>query len=374
MGRRRGQALDEGRTGLDVVVTSAWLPDLCRLPRLAAMLGLAQLVVVVVALMPDGASGWTLGRFLSASGYALWLALAVSALLCLSGRLLSRLAPRIGGLCAVALAAAVAAVAAAVVHGLFVSVGGVGDGWVWPSLRRFVAGSSGVAALITALALRYFYVTDRWQAQIHAIARAEADALQARIRPHFLFNSMNMIAGLLPKNPGLAERAVLDLSDLFRAALEAGEGDSTLADEVELAERYLAIEQLRMGDRLQVRWQRSGPLPWDLTMPRLVLQPLLENAVLHGISRLPKGGVIEISIEASFSLLLVRIRNPSPSPDRAGRGAGHAQRSISHRLAYAFGSGMRMAGGWAAGYYVCEIELPLEGAGAAGKGNEGSDC
>ncbi|MFN3545826.1 MAG: histidine kinase, partial [Thiobacillus sp.] len=88
-----------------------------------------------------------------------------------------------------------------------------------------------------------------------ANARAQADALQARIRPHFLFNSMNLIASLVRRDPVVAERAVLDLSDLFRAALGAGEGDSTLRDECELAERYLSIESLRLGERLQVQWE-----------------------------------------------------------------------------------------------------------------------
>ena len=350
-----------------------WLPDLCRLPRLAAMLGLAELVVVVVALVPDGSPGWSVGRFLSVSGYALWLGLAVSVLLCLARRPLSRFPPRVGSLLAVALAAMVAGLAAAVVHGLFVSVGGAPSDWEWPSLWRFVTGSGGVVALITALALRYFYVTDRWQAQVSAIARAEADALQARIRPHFLFNSMNMIAGLLPRDPALAERAVLDLSDLFRAALGAGEVDSSLAGEVELAERYLAIEELRMGERLRVEWRRSGPLPWELPMPRLVLQPLLENAVLHGISNLPDGGLVEIDLEATPSRLRLRVRNPAPPPEQVASGAGHAQRSIGHRLAYAFGPGARMTGAWADGYYACELDLPLDGAGGKGDGREGGD-
>ena len=351
-----GGRVDNGR------VTEPWLPDLCRLPRLAAMLGLAELVVVVVALVPDGSPGWSLGRFLSVSGYALWLGLAVSVLLCLSRRGLSRFTPRVGSLLAVALAAVVAGLAAALVHGLFVSVGSEQGVWAWPSLWRFVAGSGGVVALITALALRYFYAVDRWQAQLAAHARAEADALQARIRPHFLFNSMNMIAGLLPRDPELAERAVLDLSDLFRAALGAGEIDSSLAGEVELAERYLAIEQLRMGERLQVQWRRSEPLPWELPMPRLVLQPLLENAVLHGISKLPKGGLVEIDLEATPGRLRVRVRNPSPPAKQVGNGAGHARRSIGHRLAYAFGPKARMTGGWADGYYACELDLPLDGA------------
>lgn len=111
MDRRREKAPAEGGTEFEIGAGPSWLPDLCRLPRLAAMLGLAQLVVVVVAMMPDGAPGWTLGRFLSASGYALWLALAVSVLLCLSRRVLSRFPRRIGAVAAVALAALVAGIA-----------------------------------------------------------------------------------------------------------------------------------------------------------------------------------------------------------------------------------------------------------------------
>src|SRR5690606_28006493 len=148
------------------------------------------------------------------------------------------------------------------------------------TMLRFAGGTSAVTALIVAVVLRYLYAIDRWQAQVHASARAQADALQARIRPHFLFNSMNTIAGVIRRDPVVAERAVLDLSDLFRAALGAGQRDSTLAEELELAERYLAIEQLRLGDRLQVEWERREPLPLDLPLPRLVLQPLVENAVL----------------------------------------------------------------------------------------------
>ncbi len=336
-----------------------WFPDLCRPHRLGGMLGLGQLAVVVVALVPDGARVWDIGAFLSASGYALWLALSVSVLLCVSRRALSRLPVRLGAGVAVLAAAAVAALASAIVHGLFAAV------YVdvqLPTFWRFVSGSAAMVALLSALALRYFYVIDRWQAQTSASARAEADALQARIRPHFLFNSMNMIASLLRRDPDLAERAVLDLSDLFRAALGAGEGNSTLREEVSLGERYLGIEQLRLGERLQVEWDLAEPLPWQLPMPRLVLQPLLENAVLHGISRLPEGGTIRVAIAREDDLLAIRVRNPSRAPDAPGvHGAGHALRNVGHRLGYAFGPRARMASGWSGGYYACEIVLPLDG-------------
>lgn len=339
---------------------SPWLPDLCRLPRLAALLGLAELVVVVLALAPDGAQGWHLMRFLYASGFALWMALAVAVLLCKLRMPISRLPQRLGAVAAVAMAAGVAMAGAGIVHALYTTLGseplGVGIG-------RFSGGSAAVTALITALALRHFYVSDRWAAQTEANARAQADALQARIRPHFLFNSMNLIAGLLRRDPALAERAVLDLSDLFRAALGAGEGDSTLAAECELAAQYLSIEQLRLGERLRVEWERREPLPWQLPLPRLILQPLVENAVLHGISRLPEGGKVSIRLWRQGDSLHLRISNPAPGPQAQAsplqRGAGHAQRSIAHRLAWRFGPGARVTAGWADGYYACEVTLPL---------------
>ena len=339
-----------------------WLPELCRLPRLAAMLGLAELVVVVVALAPDGSRHWSVSDFLSASGFALWLSLAVTVCLCAARTALSRLPEAAGTALAVAMTVLIAAVCAGIVHGLYglLDAGGFAR---HIGFWRFTLGSATMTALIVALALRYFYVSDRWAAQVVANARAQADALQARIRPHFLFNSMNLIASLVRRDPVVAERAVLDLSDLFRAALGAGEGDSTLQAECELAERYLSIESLRLGERLQVQWQRDEPLPWSLPMPPLVLQPLVENAVLHGISRLPGGGTIVIALSCVDGQLRIRVHNPAPDPQGRAlpltQGAGHAQRSIAHRLAWRFGPAARMTGAWSDGYYACDITVPV---------------
>ncbi len=340
-----------------------WLPDLCRLTRLATMLGVAELVVLLIALAPDGGADWTPSRFVSASGFALWLALTVSVLLCVSRARLSQLPKALGGGLAIVLAGVVAAIGAVMLYAIDDSLGtGLVPGAV--SARRFALGSAAITALIVAIVLRYLYAVDGWQAQVRASARAEADALQARIKPHFLFNSMNTIVGLVRRDPEVAERAVLDLSDLFRAALGAGEDDSSLAEEVALAERYLAIEQLRLGQRLQVRWQREEPLPWSQPLPRLVLQPLLENAVLHGVSRLPGGGRIDIGLQQHGDELRVWVRNPAPPPreqDAANGGAQHAHRNIDQRLAYAYGKRARMAGRWDEGYYQAEFRVPLGG-------------
>lgn len=343
-----------------------WLPDLCRLTRLATMLGVAELVVLLLALAPDGGVAWTPGRVVSASGFALWLALTVSVLLCVARVRLSRLPRVLGGVLALLLAAAVAALGAALLH---VIDGNLATGMVPEavSLQRFVTGSAAMTVVVVAVVLPYFYAFDAWRAQVRTSARAEADALQARIRPHFLFNSMNTIATLIRQNPAVAERAVLDLSDLFRAALGVGDDDSSLAEEVALAERYLAIEQLRLGERLQVRWQREEPLPWSLPMPRLVLQPLLENAVLHGVSRLSAGGRIEIGLQQHAGMLRLWVRNPAPPPreqDALHAGAQHAHRNIGQRLAYAYGDRSRMTGHWDEGYYQAELRIPLDGGAA----------
>lgn len=340
-----------------------WLPDLCRLTRLATMLGVAELVVLLIALAPDGGAGWTTSRFVSASGFALWLALTVSVLLCLARPRLSRLPRVLGGALALLLAAGVAAAGAALVFVVDLNL----QARMVPadvSIQRFAAGSAAITLVVVATALPYLYAIDAWRAQVRASARAEADALQARIRPHFLFNSMNTIASLVRQDPQRAERAVLDLSDLFRAALGAGDQPSTLAEEVALAERYLAIEELRLGERLRVHWRRDEPLPWSLPMPRLVLQPLLENAVLHGISRLPAGGDVEIVLRQDGDALEVAVRNPAPPPreqDHFGGGAGHAQGNVGQRLAYAFGKRARMTAGWDGGYYHAGFRVPLDG-------------
>lgn len=325
------------------------------------MLGVAELVVVVIALAPNAVMPWTPARFASASGFALWLALTVSVLLCVARHRLSRLPRTLGGALAVLLAALVVACGAVLVHTIdrSLATGLVPAAVSW---QRFTAGSAAIAGLIVAVVLRYLYAVDGWQAQVRASARAEADALQARIRPHFLFNSMNTIAGLLRRDPVVAERAVLDLSDLFRAALGAGSGESSLREEVELTERYLAIEQLRLGERLQVQWRREEPLPWDLPLPRLVLQPLVENAVLHGISHLPAGGTVEIGLASADGMLRVTVRNPALPPrerDAGDGGHGHAQASVAHRLAYAFGPRARMTARWEEGYYLAEFRVPL---------------
>ncbi|MBW3550194.1 MAG: histidine kinase [Proteobacteria bacterium] len=186
----------------------------------------------------------------------------------------------------------------------------------WPSLMlRLTA----IALAVGVLGLAAF--RNHWRARQLAVRakQAELEALQARIRPHFLFNTLNTGAALVHQRPGEAERLLLDLADLFRAAL-AGPHQVSLEDELALARRYLEIEALRFGERLQVRWELPRDLP-PVTVPALSIQPLVENAIRHGVERLP-GGEVEVAVSTTSDTVVVRISNPLPRPDGAAR-PGH---------------------------------------------------
>ncbi|NNG12530.1 MAG: sensor histidine kinase, partial [Halobacteria archaeon] len=218
----------------------------------------------------------------------------------------------------------------------------------------------GVSAVITAVTLRYLFVQHQWRQQLQAEARARVAALQARIRPHFLFNSMNTIAALTRSDPDTAEEAIHDLSDLFRASLDSADERATLEAEITLARRYLNIEALRLGERLSVEWDMKA-LPLDMKVPPLILQPLLENAIYHGIESLPEGGTIRISGEADNGWIAIRVGNPVPGHAVAGRQQGNriAQENIRQRLQLAFGNRAGLETEQHEGHYQVTLRFPV---------------
>jgi two-component system sensor histidine kinase AlgZ len=162
-------------------------------------------------------------------------------------------------------------------------------------------------------------------------------ALQARIRPHFLFNSLNTIASLIPDEPEVAERATEDLADLFRGSMRRSDDLIRLADELELADKYLRMEQRRLGDRLRVDWQVSL-LPADALVLPLTLQPLLENAVTHGIQPLEGGGEIRVYGRLEDDKVVITIANPYGPGGHVSAGQGMALTNVRERLKLAFGA------------------------------------
>jgi two-component system sensor histidine kinase AlgZ len=208
------------------------------------------------------------------------------------------------------------------------------------------------------VALRYLYELYLYQQRELAEARAQAQALQARIRPHFLFNSMNTIASLTRADPLLAEEVVQDLSDLFRASLGDAERPSTLGEELELAQGYLRIEAQRLGDRLKVTWDLDE-LPLETKVPPLVLQPLLENAVYHGIEPSLHGGEVVVAGRFRKGVVNLSISNTLPEGGSDTRkGNRMAQRSVAARLNAYFGDAAGMRIGEVDGRYQVRLYFP----------------
>jgi two-component system sensor histidine kinase AlgZ len=334
--------------------TRRWLPQFCRLPTLFAVMLVAELVAVIVVLAAGGRGAW-LARLAVVSVFVQWLALLDVVVLCSLRPTLDRLAPRFAFVLAWVLAVLVTALGSAVVHSIDRALGlglsGPPAGGV-----RFVLVNAVLCALIAAVLLRYLHVQDRWRERVSATAKAEVDALQARIRPHFLFNSMNTIASLVRTRPAEAERSVLDLAELFRAALGAGNPMGTLGEEIDLIGNYLRLEQLRLGDRLRTE-VHLDELPRDFPLPRLLLQPLVENAVYHGIQPLPAGGEIRIDGTRDGDGIAIAISNPLPREAAPARN-GLALESVRARIGYHFGDRARFTIEQDAAHFVVQLFLP----------------
>ncbi|MFC4765569.1 sensor histidine kinase [Dyella koreensis] len=328
------------------------LPDFCSLPVLFALLVMAALTVTVMLLAPDSGRGWrgySVGML-----FAEWMAMVIGVALCKLRPTLQRLPGRLP----------YAAVWLLML--LIVAISSMIAAWMDSALQMqmlrdgafvFVRDNATIAALLSAVMLRYFYVLAQWQARLAAVAHAQVEALQARIRPHFLFNSMNTVAALVRVDPDAAERTVEDLSELFRAALgQSSSRDGTLGEELNLVERYLAIEQLRLGERLRVR-RELDTLPLDFPLPRLLLQPLVENAVRHGIQPLREGGEVILRGEQLDQAIAIEIDNPLPDTPATG-GNGHGLDNVRQRVAYRYGPRAQVQAGPREGRFVVRLLLP----------------
>jgi two-component system sensor histidine kinase AlgZ len=228
-----------------------------------------------------------------------------------------------------------------------------------PADRWLFLGRNALIGLIVGgLALRYFYVTQQWRLQVETQARARVNALQARIRPHFLYNSMNTIAALTRSDPLRAEEAVQDLADLFRANLSEKRSMITLKEELESARIYQRIEQLRMGERLRVRWNVND-LPMRALIPALTVQPLLENAIGHGVETLADGGEVTVEGGCAAGIVLLRVRNPMPLDlPQARSGHGIALDNIRERLTLIFGARADFHSGREGDEFVVQLRFP----------------
>jgi two-component system sensor histidine kinase AlgZ len=315
----------------------SFLPDFCSVRMLFVVVLLGELLAIVLTLTP---STQTQDRTADLALYSLfiqWIVLSCTAALCMSRNYLNRLsdfwAASLSYLLTLLIALLITELAWWVFHVRSVPASSTLTGH-----GAFLFQSMGISAIVSALSLRYFYIQHQWRKNIESEANARIQALQSRIRPHFFFNCMNTIASLTRKDPVLAEEATEDLADLFRVSLQEAKRMSTVAEEISLCKRYLRIESHRFGDRLETVWE-TGDLPENAQLPTLTLQPILENAIYHGIERLPEGGVIHIRGQVSPNQITITIDNPLPPSEAVDHHHGNqmAQDNIRQRLSAYYG-------------------------------------
>ncbi len=344
-----GEELNDGQS---------YLPDFCS-PRAVLLVVLIAEVVALILTLAGVRPGEAFLLTLSTNSlFVLWVSLTSAALLC-------RIRGRLEGM-DVALALSLCFVLLQLITLAISEAAWWLDRFYGNAFLRSAAHSDfllrnlAISALVSAMALRYFYVAGEWRRNVMLEARARIRALQARIRPHFLFNSMNTIASLIRSNPNRAEEAVEDLSDLFRATLAEAQHLIPLKQELEVARIYQRMEQLRLGDRLSVKWD-VAELPMRAEIPGLIVQPLLENAIYHGIEPLPAGGTVTVEGRCTDGRVSLRISNPRPSDGgRRREGNRLALDNIRQRLDLAYGRRAGVDVEEMPGSYSVTLRFPAE--------------
>ena len=312
----------------------AFLPDFCAAATVFVVVLIAALVAILITLAGNNAPGTFLIELAKNSLFILWLALLSTVVMCLfRDRLEST-----GKTTAFVISFVIIEVLCLTLAELAYQVTRIfGESMIINDTHTgFLLRTFAISSIVIALAMRYLYVASEWRRSIVLEAQARISALQALIRPHFLFNSMNTIASLTRTDPQQAEEAVEDLSDLLRANLGKSGDRTTLKAELETAAIYQRIEKLRLGDRLAVRWDVAD-LPMRALIPSLTIQPLLENAIYHGIELLPEGGEVRVSGKRDGRRLVISMTNPiATGTSRSSDGNKMALANIRQRFELAY--------------------------------------
>lgn len=318
---------------------SDFLPDLCAPQAVLLLVLVAQLLALLLAVTRAGLANLTWELLALMSFQVQWVVLVSAVILCRLRPRLRQWPPLRAGAVSYAVVLLVTLVFSTLgqlmMRGFFNLPLKIDP---WALATNLLA-----AAILAGIGLRHLYLQQQLRNQQQAELSARIQALQSRIRPHFLFNSMNSIASLIATNPEAAERAVEDLSTLFRASL----AEPTLIPlnrELELCRGYIAIEQLRLGPRLEMDWQIE-PLPDTITVPALLLQPLVENAVVHGVEPVRAGGRISVHVARSGPMLVIHISNPLPSQTPPPAPEQHnrmALENIRQRLTAHYGTAAKL--------------------------------
>lgn len=301
------------------------LPDLCRNSAILMAIVMSQVFAVLVYLLQDAELSFV--HYCLLALYLLWNFLGSVALLCFCSTWLRKLSMLQGVIASFILCVSVFSVIEWISYLLVLPYVGV----LWSSAdiaRHFI-----VACVLIILMLRFFLLLDMLEQRSQSEIKARIQSLQSRIQPHFLFNSLNTIAELTATKPEQAEQAIYSLSSLFRSSLSDAKQTHSMQQEIDLCKQYLELETWRLGERLRLNWdiQQTG---FDKIMvPRLILQPLVENAVLHGVQANEDGGDIDIKLHERRSSIEIEVKNTHNDKNKKSKqGAGIALENLQERL------------------------------------------
>lgn len=313
------------------------LPDFCSAQTVLISMTIGELLAIVLTLRGNE---WSLNALIylaTASLFIQWIVLTDIAFLCYSKRLFGNFKTNISIFYAFVCLQIITIIISEIGYQVlkWTNIGS------YPSdfHIELLASNLMISIIITALALHYFVLQMQNMRRLKAETNAKIEALQARIRPHFLFNSLNTIANLIHADPDKAEDAILDLSELFRSAMGKEEAVS-LQEEIELTKQYINMEKLRLGERLTINWQQPAQLP-NIKIPSLMLQPLVENSIYHGIEPSPTGGSVNIIVHSNNKEVKIDVINPVPSTSKyhnRRKGNKVALENIRQRMQLSYGA------------------------------------
>lgn len=331
-----------------------FLPNFCKLESVLYILLMAQILAITLALNThlNQAGFWApLGAY---GLFILWVTLSSAAFLCALKKQTARLSPSLAGLFAFFIINS---------NTLLIT-------WLAAHLLPFLnllttpatnhyLNNLAISCIVSGLILRYLYVMHAWRLQTKAESEAKLDALQARMRPHFLFNCLNTIANLTREDPLLAETLTEDLAALFRASMQASTRMVPFEQELTLTQQYLNIEKTRLGDRLNIEW-RVSDIPVDALLPPISLQPLVENAVYHSIELSQHNSTLAISGVLDGNMISLSVQNPLLNIETERAGSHIAIENLKLRLQSCFPNRSTFTFSSSAGIVTTRIQFPYQ--------------
>lgn len=340
---------------------AGFLPNFCSGPMVINVVVIAQMMALVITLVARRISVNIFQDLLIVSLFVQWIALSEAGTLCALRSWINRL-PRASAIAVTyGLLLLVTVIVTEMAVWLLYATGKIQtprpDWYFYFHVQNF-----SISIVVNALALRYLLGVHQLQQRTLSEERARMQALKSRIRPHFVFNSLNIIASLTRSSPAKAEHAIEDMADLFRMMLSETENLVPILNEVNIAHKYIALEQLRLDSRLNVEWD-IGKFPRKAIIPVLTLQPLLENAIRHGIEPNPEGGTIYVHLWEENDSIYIKVTNPVPvrKPRSGSAAEGQDLSELRGRLQLHYGDAATLTRTSENGEFEVYVILPVRG-------------